>query len=264
MPLCDGGRFRVGSVMRVGPSASGHTAAVATPGIAMDRRRAGLLWLLATVSGGWALTFIRGRIYVPGDAAATAGAIAANALLFRCAIVSALVSQLAMLFLALEFFRVFAPVERVLARVLLVSMVVATGLAVANQLPNLVALLLVDGEPQLQAFTAEQRASVVLLLLRVQNGAGQGLLEIFWTPFYVALGLLAWRTRVLPRVLAVLLVVMGIGFAVNILDKLLVPTFAPVALTRMAMVFGALGAIPTMLWLLVRGLTPPVRAERVI
>ena len=230
----------------------------------MQRRRAGLLWLLATVSGGWALAFIRGRIYMPGDAAATAGAIAANMLVFRCAIVAALVSQLAMLFLALEFFRVFAPIERVLARVLLVSMVVGVGLAVANQLPNLVALLLVGAEPQLQAFSADERASVVLLLLRVQNGAGQGLLEIFWTPFYVALGLLAWRTRALPRVLAVLLVAMGVGFAINILDKLLVPTFAPILLTRMAMALGALGALPTMLWLLVRGLATPVRAERVI
>jgi hypothetical protein len=90
------------------------------------------------------------------------------------------------------------------------------------------------------------------------------LLEIFWTPFYVAFGLAALRTRALPRVLGVLLVVMGVGFAVNIIDKLLVPSFEPVFFTRMAMVLGALGGIPTMLWLLVRGIAEPVRAERVI
>jgi hypothetical protein len=230
----------------------------------MPRRRAGLLWLAATVSGGWALTFIRGRIYVPGDATATAAAILANALAFRFAIVATLVAQLATLFLALELFRVFAPIERVLARVLLVSMVIGVTLAVANQLPNLVALLLLGPDPQLQAFTQAQRESVVLLLLRVQNGAGQGLLEIFWTPFYVAFGLAALRTRALPRVLGVLLVVMGVGFAVNIIDKLLVPSFEPVFFTRLAMVLGALGGIPTMLWLLVRGIAEPVRAERVI
>ena len=32
---------------------------------ALFRRRAGLLWLLATVTGGWALTYVRGRLYIP-------------------------------------------------------------------------------------------------------------------------------------------------------------------------------------------------------
>ena len=228
--------------------------------VSLRSRRAGLLWLLATVTGGSALMYVRGHVYVPGDAAATASAILSDVLRFRFAIVGALVSQLAMLFLALELYRVFAPVERVLARVLLVSMAIATALACANQLPNLVALLWLGPEPYLQAFPQGQRETLVLMLLRVQNGVGQGLLEIFWTPFYVALGLLVVRTRALPRVLGVLLVLMGAGFAVNILDKLLVPQFHSVFFTQLAMGLGALGGIPTMLWLLVRGLALPLPA----
>jgi hypothetical protein len=96
----------------------------------------------------------------------------------------------------------------------------------------------------------------------VQNGVGQGLLEIFWTPFYVALGLLVLRTRALPRVLGGLLVLMGSGFAVNLLDKLLVPQFYPAFFTQLAMGLGALAGIPTMLWLLVRGLAPPLPASQ--
>jgi hypothetical protein len=226
--------------------------------VSILNRRAGLLWLLATLTGGTAMTYVRSHVYVPGDAAATANAILSDVLRFRFAIVGALLSQLAMLFLALELYRVFAPVERVLARVLLVSMAITTALACANQLPNLVALLLLGPEPYLQVFPQAQREALVLLLLRVQNGVGQGLLEIFWTPFYVAFGLLVLRTRALPRVLGVLLVLMGVGFAVNILDKLLVPQFHPELFTRLAMGFGALGGIPTMLWLLVRGLALPL------
>jgi hypothetical protein len=166
-----------------------------------------------------------------------------------------------MLFLALELYRVFAPVERVLARVLLISMVISVALACANQLPNLVALLWLGPEPYLQAFPQGQRETLVLMLLRVQNGVGQGLLEIFWTPFYVALGLMVLRTRALPRVLGVLLVLMGTGFAVNILDKLLLPQFYPTFFTQLAMGLGALAGIPTMLWLLVRGLAAPLPAS---
>ena len=227
-------------------------------------RRAGVLWLLATVTGGVAMNYVRGHVYVPGDATATAGAILADVLRFRFAIVGALLSQLAMLFLALELYRVFAPIERGLARVLLVSMAIAVALACANQLPNLLALLWLGPEPYLQVFPQAQRETLVLLLLRVQNGVGQGLLEIFWTPFYVAFGLLVLRTRALPRVLGVLLVLMGAGFAINILDKLLVPQWYPELFTQVAMGLGALGGLPTMLWLLVRGLAVPmpVMADR--
>lgn len=221
-------------------------------------RRAGLLWLMAMLTGGTALVYVRSHVYVPGDAAATASAILADVPRFRVAIVGALLSQLAMLFLALELYRVFAPVQRVLARVLLVSMVISVTLACANQLPNLVALLLLGPEPTLQVVPQAQRETLVWLLLRVQNGAGQGLLEIFWTPFYVALGLIVLRTRALPRVLGVLLVLMGAGFALNILDKFLVPQFQPAVFTQVAMGLGALGGIPTMLWLLVRGSPLPL------
>ena len=223
-------------------------------------RRAGVLWLLATLTGGTALMYMRSQVYVPGDAAATASAILADVPRFRFAIVGALLSQLAMLFLAVELYRVFAPVQRVLARVLLVSMAISVALACANQLPNMIALLLLGPEPYLQVFPQLQRETLVLLLLRVQNGAGQGLLEIFWTPFYVALGLLVLRTHALPRVLGVLLVLMGTGFAVNILDKLLAPQFHPELFTQVAMAFGALGGIPTMLWLLLRGWVVPLPA----
>lgn len=228
--------------------------------LSLRSRRAGVLWLLATLAGGSALMYVRGHVYVPGDAAATADAILSDVLRFRFAIVGALLSQLAMLFLALELYRVFAPVERGLARVLLVSVAISVVLACANQLPNLVALLWLGPEPYLQAFTLEQRQTLVLMLLRVQNGVGQGLLEIFWTPFYVALGLLVLRTRALPRVLGGLLLLMGAGFAVNLLDKLLVPQFHPAVFTQLAMGLGALGGIPTMLWLLLRGLAAPVPA----
>ena len=225
-------------------------------------RCAGLLWVLAAVTGGVALSYVRGHVYVPGDPAATAHAMLFDEFRFRLAIVGALVSQLAMLFLALELYRVFAPCGRALARVLLVSMIIGVALACANQLPNLAALLWLKPEPYLRAFTQPQREALALLLLRVQNGVGQGVLEIFWTPFYVAFGLLALRTRALPRVLGLLLVLMGVGFAINIVEKFLVPQFHPEFFTGLAMSLGALGGLPAMVWLLVRGLAVPAADAR--
>jgi hypothetical protein len=49
------------------------------------------------------------------------------------------------------------------------------------------------------------------------------------------------------------LVALGAGFAINILQKFLVPPFHPEVFTQLAMTLGGLGGIPTMLWLLIKG-----------
>jgi len=51
--------------------------------------------------------------------------------------------------------------------------------------------------------------------------------------------------------------IMGIGYAINILDKFLIPQFHPLMFTRLAMALGGLGGIPTILWLLIKGAKEP-------
>lgn len=46
---------------------------------------------------------------------------------------------------------------------------------------------------------------------------------------------------------------MGIGFALSIFTKFLIPQFHPAVFSQLAMSLGALGGIPTNLWLLVKG-----------
>jgi hypothetical protein len=89
--------------------------------------------------------------------------------------------------------------------------------------------------------------------VRLANGAGRGLVEIFWAPYYISFGLLVLRSGLLPKILGILLVAMGAGFAINILQKFLVPPFHPALFTQIAMALGGLGGIPTMLWLLIKG-----------
>jgi hypothetical protein len=50
---------------------------------------------------------------------------------------------------------------------------------------------------------------------------------------------------------------MSVGYAINILTKFLVPQFYPAAFTQLAMTLGALGGIPTILWLLIKGAKAP-------
>ena len=213
-----------------------------------------LLFLLAAVTGGFGLFYIRSYVIVPGDAAATVANIRAAEFLYRAAIVGTLFSQIFMFFFGLTLFHVFREVNKRLATVFLTSITMTVGLAVANTLHHFEALLILSQADYLKVFNPEQLNAMAMTSVRLANSPGQGLLEIFWTPYYFSFGLLVFKYRFLPRVLGILLMIMGVGYAINILDKFLVPQFHPLMFTRLAMTLGALGGIPTIFWLLIKGL----------
>lgn len=219
-------------------------------------RVAGILWILSAVCGGFGLSTIRGSVIVSGDAAATAAKLMASELLFRFAIVGNLLAQVCWMFVGLALYRLFREAQRSLAMVLLASALLTIAVAVANQAFNFGALLVLQPAEYWKAFSADQLHALAMFMLRLAN-AGQGLLELFWTPFYCSLGLLVIRTGYLPRILGMLLMLMGVGFALNILNKFLAPQFYPALFTQGAMALGALGGLPTMFWLTIKGVRAP-------
>jgi len=215
-------------------------------------RLAGLLWFLSTVAGGFGLIFIRSNVIVPGDASATAANMLASEFLYRAAIVSSLFSHILLFFLGLTLFHLFKEVNRWLATVLVASMMISVAIAVVNTLNHFGALLVLSQADYLNVFSPEQLNAIAMTLLRLANSAGQGLLEIFWAPYYFVFGLLIFKSRLLPKIFGILLMFMGIGFAINVFEKFLFPQFYPALFSQLAMLGGALGGIPTMLWLLIK------------
>jgi hypothetical protein len=215
-------------------------------------RLAGLLWFLVAVTGGFGLFYVRSNLIVTGDAAATAANIVASESLFRAAIVSILISQIFLFFFGLTLFYLFKEVNKVLATVFLTSVMMTVAIAVVNQLNNFGVLLVLSQADYLKVFSPEQLNAMAMIFLRLAN-SGQGLLEIFWTLYFFSFGLLIIKSRFLPKILGILLMIMSVGFAINILEKFLIPQFHPVMFTRLAMSLGALGGIPTIFWLLIKG-----------
>jgi hypothetical protein len=218
-----------------------------------NARLAGLLWFLAAITGGFSLIYVRSNVIVSGDAAATAANIVASEFLFRAAIVSSLFSQVFLFFFALTMYHLFKEVDKALATVFLTSVMMTVAIAVVNALNNFGALLVLSQADYLKAFTAEQLNAMAMIFLRLNNSFGQGLLEIFWVPYFFSFGLLIIKSRYMPKILGILLMIMSVGYAINILTKFLIPQFYPAAFTRLAMTLGALGGIPTIFWLLIKG-----------
>jgi hypothetical protein len=174
--------------------------------------------------------------------------------LYRASIAASLFSQLFMFFLGMALFHLFYRVSRSWATILLASVVVSVAIAVASSITGYAVLAILSRPGDFAAFDEAQVAALGTLFFRLGN-SGQALLEIFWTPFYVMFGLLVIRSRMMPVILGILLVLMGLGYFVNVFTKLLVPGFYPELMTQLAMLLGALGGIPTILWLLTKGAT---------
>jgi len=208
---------------------------------------------LSAVTGGLGLSYVRSSVIVAGDAAATAANIAASEFLFRAAIVSTLFSQIFLFFVGLTLFHLFKEVNKVLATVCLASAMMTVAIAVVNTLNLFGALLVLGQADYLKAFNPEQLNAMTMIFVRLANSFGQGLLEIFWTPYFFSFGLLIIRSRFLPKIFGILLMIMSVGFAVNVFTKFLIPQFYPAIFTQLAMSLGALGGLPTMLWLLIKG-----------
>lgn len=216
-------------------------------------RLAGLYWLLASVTGGYGLSYYRGSIIVAGDAAATAANIVALDFDYRVAIFGILLGQVALFFFGLAVYRLFRDFDPPLALVFLAAMLLSVTIAVVNVFNHFGAIHVMSGAEYLQAFTTEQRQAAAMSLLRMSN-VGQGLLEIFWVPYYAAFGWLALKSGRLPKYCGVMLIVMSVGFGTNLINKFLFPTFHPAVFTQVAMTLGALGGIPTILWMLIKGI----------
>jgi hypothetical protein len=219
-------------------------------------RLAGLFWVLVGVTAGFSLVYVRPKLIVFGDAAATAANIAAFESLFRAAIASSILSQIFLLFFGLTIFRLFKGANKTLATVFLTSVLVGVAIGVVNSLNNLGALLVLSNPDYLKAFQPEQINALAMTFLRLNN-FGIGLVEIFSAFFLFSLGLLIIRSGYLRRVLGILLMIGACAFPINTFTKILSPQFHPALITQLTMLLNAFGPLATMLWLLIKGINEP-------
>lgn len=217
-------------------------------------RVAGFVYMLL-LAAPLRLIYIPTKLFVTGNATATAGNIAAHESLFRLGIVSDLFTGTMAIFVVLTFYRLLKGVDQLHA----VLMVILGGLMVTpiyflNVLNDAAALMLVRGAEFLSVFEKPQRDALAMLFLRLHH---QGVLanEIFWGLWLFPLGILVFRSRFLPRFLGVWLIINGFAYVILSLTGFLSPDHEDVV-SKIA--FPAqLGEPALMLWLVIKGGKPP-------
>lgn len=216
-------------------------------------RFVGLLYVLVSILGAFALLYVPSKLIVDGNATVTASNIAASETLFRLGIVCNLVSQILFMWVALALYDLLKGVNQRHASLMLTLLVVAIPIALLNELNAIAALILVRGADFLSTFDKPQRDTLALLFLNLHNH-GFGIAEIFWGLWLFPLGLLVYRSGFVPRILGVLLMANCFPFVANSLTSLLVPQYEHIV-DRWMMPF-QFGEVLFMLWLLIRGANP--------
>src|SRR5882724_6129415 len=187
-------------------------------------RFAGLLYLLTSIPGAFALIYVPGKLIVHGNATATANNIAASETLFRLGIAGELIGQAGFIFVALALYDLLKGISRRHASLMVTLIVVSIPIAFLNELNSIAALVLVRGADFLSIFEKPQRDALAMLFLNLHH-YGFVVAEMFWGLWLFPLGLLVYRSRFLPRFLGVWLVVAGVAWVILSLTGLLLPQY---------------------------------------
>jgi hypothetical protein len=217
-------------------------------------RIAGAIYLAASLPAFFSLMYVPNALIVSGDAAATFHNIAAHQALFRWGVAAELTGFAAWVFVPLALYRLFAEVDRTLATVMVILGLMTTPIMFANALTEMGVLTLV-GDPRLAAaFAPQQLQALVALALRA-HGQGFTLNGVFWGLWLFPFAALVWRSGFLPRFIAVLLTVAGLGWLVASFTALVAP--AALDAVRPITSLANKGELVTILWLIVMGARPP-------
>ena len=216
-------------------------------------RFAGLLYVLMSIPGFFALLYVPSKLIVHGNASATASNIAASETLFRLGIVANLISQAGFIFVALALYDLLKGVNPRQAVLMVTLIVVSIPIAFLNEVNAIAALVLVRGPDFLSIFEKPQREAMAMLFLNLHSH-GFDVAAIFWGLWLFPLGLLVYRSGFLPRVLGVLLILNGFTYPANSFTSLLLPQYEHIV-SRWMMPLG-FGELVFMFWLLIKGANP--------
>ena len=213
-----------------------------------------LLYPIWFVAGLFGVMYVPTTLIVSGDATTTANNILANELLFNMGIVSSLLTQLIFIFVVLALYKLFKPVNKNHAFLMVTFALVAVPIAMLNTLNRVAALLIVKGPDYLSAFEPAQLQSLMMFFLDL-NAQGVFIASIFWGLWLFPLGYLIYKSGYFPRILGILVMLGGIGYTVDSFIRLLLPSFESIFLQ--ALLILTIGEILFMGWLVLIGAKIP-------
>jgi len=220
-------------------------------------RIAGVFYLFVAIFGGFAEGFVDPKLYVAGDAAATAGNVVANAGLARIGVVAHLVNGVFLVLVAMALYLLLNHVQKNAARWMVVLVALAAGITSLNAVFQFQAMQVATDSSYAAAFGIAGSNALVLLLLDIQH-YGTLAAQVSFGLWLAPLGYLAYRSGLFPKALGVALVVATISYLVHLLVAFLVPDIA-----KQSYPFLVIAPLIAEVWMLGYLLVKGVRSPRI-
>jgi len=208
------------------------------PSIQKTAKTAGWLYLSLIPLGLMGIMYIP-TLIVDGNIAETISNIIANESLFRLSIVSALLVQLVNLFVVLYLYKLLKPVNKKVAKLMVLFIFLAIPIAMLNELNYGAVLLLIH--------SAEQSPALVSLFLNLHE-YGVNIAQIFWGLWLFPMGYLVHKSGFLPKIIGILLMIGCFGYFADSFIYFLNPDFG---ITFSEFLF--IGEVALPLWLVTKG-----------
>ncbi len=186
-------------------------------------RMAGLLYLAFIVTFATS-TFIQGHPIAWGEAGATANAIVASQGVFRLGVTLELVAALLFLLAAWALYVLFKPVNSNLALLFLLLNAVGVAIECVDLLLHFSALTIYTGSTALSAFKPDQLQTLGLVFLKLSGNGGM-VCGLFYAAWLFPLGYLVIKSRLLPKIFGILLILDGISLMICLVQMWFLPGY---------------------------------------
>jgi hypothetical protein len=229
--------------------------------IPLDARRAqllarigGVFYLVVIAVGALGEAVVRGRIVVPGDAAATAANLRSLEWLWRLGVAGEVVLLSCATVLSLILYVLLRRISRDLALLVILFNLVSIAVEGVAAVSLASALFPLGSAPYLRTFTPEQINAMTMLAIRWHT-TGFGVALIFFGFECVILGYLIYQSRYFPKFIGVFMAVAGACYIINSFALLLSPPLAS-RLFPLILLPPFVGELSLALWLVVKGVDP--------
>ena len=214
-------------------------------------RIAGVFYLLVGIFGGFAEGFVDPKLHVAGNAAATAGNVAANAELVRMGVVAHLVDGVFFALTAMALYLLLNHVHKNAARSMVIFVVIAVGMICLNAVFLFEGMQVATDPSYVTAFGVAGSSALVMILLDIQH-YGTLAAQVFFGLWLAPLGYLAYRSGLFPKALGVVLVLATISYLADSLTAFLLPNLE-LQIKPFLIVAPLVGEIWMVVYLLVEG-----------
>lgn len=215
-------------------------------------RLVGLLYVLVIVCAGFSQGYVRANLVVPGDASATASNILGSEGLFRLGLAADLLAFIMDAVISVLFYELLKPFGKTLAMTSSALRLLAhPAIGSLNLLNHYLALYVLGGSGLLASFEAGQLESLSLLFMHAHQ-YGYLIAGAFFGVHCFLLGILLYRSQVVPPFFAWMMGLAAIGYLMESFGNFLFPGNE----TWLAWVVGlsaALGEVELALFLLIKG-----------